>query len=360
MDILFCDRCHESIPDADLESGKAVRVGGKIFHVPCALRRAMPGPGRVLVALLAIGAAAGAAYAVARADATDAKPLPAEMPVAWRRAVASDAAEVAGEQVKALAESQRGLETKVSAEIQRAADGLEKGVKTELQREIAKLDGMMHGSSEAHLSRLEAVERRVEEVAHWAKEVKDIASRAPSPADAVVPQPPPPTVATATPPPAPETPPPAPVAATDPEAQRRHDLELEKWIRDLKDPNNGIAFTATYKLKEMKDLRAVPPLVETLEKHKDYYTRLGAAVALGELKAADAVNALVEAFDDKEELVQQAAAEAFMNITGQDVHFKVASTRKERKAAKETAQRWWKDHEPEVRQRLGQPLSPMK
>src|SRR5438477_9501895 len=91
MDILFCDRCHESIPDADLESGKAVRVGGKIFHVPCALRTAMPGPGRFFVALLALAAAAGAAYAVARAETAAEKPLPRDMPVAWRQTLDEDA-----------------------------------------------------------------------------------------------------------------------------------------------------------------------------------------------------------------------------------------------------------------------------
>ena len=35
-----------------------------------------------------------------------------------------------------------------------------------------------------------------------------------------------------------------------------------------------------------------PALIDTLRAHKDYYTRLGAAVALGELRAADAVPAL--------------------------------------------------------------------
>ena len=34
MEILFCDRCHESIPDADVESGKAVRVNGRVLHLP--------------------------------------------------------------------------------------------------------------------------------------------------------------------------------------------------------------------------------------------------------------------------------------------------------------------------------------
>src|SRR5436190_7413576 len=90
MDILFCDRCHESIPDADLETGRAVRVGGKVLHVPCAFRRAMPGPGRTVVAVLAVFAAAGAAYAVARSENPPVRPEAKEMPAAWRGAVADE------------------------------------------------------------------------------------------------------------------------------------------------------------------------------------------------------------------------------------------------------------------------------
>src|SRR5436190_17170599 len=93
MDILFCDRCHESIPDADLESGRAVRVGGKVLHVPCAFRRALPGPGRTAVALLAVLAAAGAAYAVFRPAAAPepkASTMSSAVPAAWAAAVAED------------------------------------------------------------------------------------------------------------------------------------------------------------------------------------------------------------------------------------------------------------------------------
>src|SRR5262245_29751170 len=66
VEILFCDRCHESIPDADLESGRAVRVSGRVLHVPCAFRRAMPGPGRALTFVLALLALGGTAFVLSR------------------------------------------------------------------------------------------------------------------------------------------------------------------------------------------------------------------------------------------------------------------------------------------------------
>jgi len=123
-----------------------------------------------------------------------------------------------------------------------------------------------------------------------------------------------------------------------------------------------VSFSATYKLKELKDPRAVPALVDTLKTQKDYYTRLGAATALGELKAADAVPALIEALEDKEDLVQTAAGEALTAITGRDTRIMVGLTKKERRQLKDEWARWWKDNEPTVRQRLGQasPTTPPK
>ena len=218
--------------------------------------------------------------------------------------------------------------------------------------------------------RIESNDRRVTEIAGWVKEVRDLAARsaaaapvvappgaaagmtptapAPAPGDGTTP---PPAVA----PPGPSGTPPATDRPRDPEAQKRHDAEVDRWIERLKDPDNGLSFSATYKLKDLKDLRAVPPLLETLKLHKDYYTRLGAATALGELHACDAVAALIEALDDHEDLVQTAAGEALTTITGRDSRIMVGLSKKERKQLKDEWARWWKDHEPEVRQRLNQP-----
>ncbi len=143
--------------------------------------------------------------------------------------------------------------------------------------------------------------------------------------------------------------------ATDPETQQRLDGELARLLKMLKDPDTSRSFSATYKLKELKDLRATPALVETLLKHKDYYTRLGAATALGELKACDAVPALIDALDDKDELVRVAAGEAIATIRGEATKPLVGLTKKELRTVKDDLARWWKEHEPAVRTRLNQP-----
>jgi hypothetical protein len=357
MDILFCDRCHESIPDADLETGKAVRVGGRVLHVACALRRAMPGPGRAFVAVLAVLAVAGAAYAVAKVE-TDSGPavLPAKMPADWLASVSSESSrQVAQELDKALAKNREDIKEDLRATVEQKSREIETNLASHQREAIAKLDGEVRGFTEAQLHRFESQEKRLSELSQWVKEVRDLSQRtagAGGGAATVPPTPPAPTNEGPTPPP---NPPVAGPPTLDPEAQRRHDQELEEWIKKLKDPVNGIAFTATYKLKDLKDLRAVPALVDTLKSHKDYYTRLGAAVALGELKACDGVVPLLDAFDDKEDLVQQAAAEAFTTITGFDPKFAVASTRKERRAVRDLSSKWWREHETEVRARLNQP-----
>ena len=107
-------------------------------------------------------------------------------------------------------------------------------------------------------------------------------------------------------------------------------------------------------MKDLRDLRATGPLVETLRTNKDYYTRLGAASALMEFKACDAVPALMDALDDKEDLVQTAAADALLAITGHDAKWVPALTKKEKKAKREEWAKFWKENEATVRTRLGQ------
>ena len=365
MDILFCDRCHESIPDADLETGKAVRVGGRVLHVPCAFRRVLPGPGRWVPVALALLAVAGAAYAVVRAEHAD-KPEPADMPAAWRERLADDVdARVRGAVTAALDKQRIDIQHDLDARVQKSADDVEGRIRTAVAESSGKLDGKVTAFTDATLRRFESLDQHMVEITDWVKQVK----ANPPHAEATVAVAPPPPAATP-PPSGPAAPPSGPVAPPptagsgstplDPEAQRRHDDELSKWVAALKDPNPGISFSATYKLKDLKDLRAVPALIDTLKTYKDFYTRLGAAAALGELKACDAVPALLDALDDKEDLVQQQAAEALTSVTGQDPAFRVGLTKKERKAIKEQWSRWWKENETEVRRRLNQPAAPGK
>ena len=374
MEILFCDRCRESIPDADVESGKAVRVGGRVLHVPCAFRRAMPGPARTLTLLLALVGAAGAAYAVSRVSAKDeGRSTDAQLASQWRKDVGDGAARATQDVTKALADQRAAFEARLAQDA-KARDDQMASLRLELEKTLAGLRGEVNAYTDGMTHRIESNDRRMAAVEAWVKEVRDLAARSAAaapvvapPGGATGPTPTGPTPAPGDPAPPPPggVPPgmpgtaPATDRARDPEAQKRHDAEVDRWIERLKDPDNGLSFSATYKLKDLKDLRAVPPLIETLKLHKDYYTRLGAATALGELHACDAVAALVDALDDREDLVQTAAGEALTTITGRDSRIMVGLSKKERKQLKDEWARWWKDHEPEVRQRLNQP-APVK
>ena len=362
MEILFCDRCHESIPDADLETGKAVRLGGRPLHVACALARATPGPGRLLTFVLAVLGAAGAAWAVVRLAQTPAHTDDAALAAQWRADIDRAVARVQPGIQKGLDGLGADLKAGLGQEIGKARDEIAQAQRIAMERAVATLDGKVDAYVEANLRRFEANERQLQEVAGWVREVRDLAARSAA-TTAVVP----PTRAPEPTPAAPPSPPPGPAAqppprSVDVEAKRRHDAEVDLWISRLKDPDTGVSFSATYKLKELKDPRAVPALVDTLKTQKDYYTRLGAATALGELKAADAVPALIEALEDKEDLVQTAAGEALTAITGRDTRIMVGLTKKERRQLKDEWARWWKDNEPTVRQRLGQasPTTPPK
>ncbi|MBL9086112.1 MAG: HEAT repeat domain-containing protein [Planctomycetia bacterium] len=355
---LFCDRCHESIPDADLECGKAVRLGGRVLHVACAFRRAMPGPGRALTFLLALAAGAGAGFAIVRVQALEAERRAAPKVVSaddlarqldaldGRIRATFDANRAAtAEQVKALGLDLRDANVK-------SLDAATASLRAELQRQ-----------ADATVSRFEANEQQLASIKEWVGEVRARAAALaqPRPAEsAAVPPAPVPAPAPPTPPavepPGPQVAPPAPGRpAVDPEAQARIDDELARLLKMLKDPDPSRSFSATYKLKELKDLRASPALVETLLKHKDYYTRLGAATALGELKSCDAVPALIDALDDKDELVRVAAGEAIATIRGEATKPLVGLSKKELRTVKDDLSRWWKENEGAVRTRLAQP-----
>lgn len=356
---LFCDRCHESIPDADIENGKAVRIGSDVLHVGCAFRRAMPGPGRRLPLLLALLAGAAAAYAVVSVR---------DLKAARDDDRAGAAAYARADHLEKVVEGLRGdLRAAVAAqgeatanEVRRVADDLRSAGGRSQEALAGLLRSEAARQADATASRFEAVEQQLATLREWVSDVRRRAAevaRAPAdPGPAVTPPappaPPPPTEpAAGDPPPAGPTPARPPV---DPAVQRERDAELARLLKMLKDSDPARSFSATFKLKELKDLRAVPDLVDVLRTHKDYYTRLGAASALGELKSCDAVPALIEAIDDKDELVRVAAGEAIATIRGEPTRQLVGLSAKDRRAVRDDLAKWWREHEAAVRTRLGQ------
>jgi len=74
---------------------------------------------------------------------------------------------------------------------------------------------------------------------------------------------------------------------------------VEPLIAALKDENASVRRSAAAALGEIKDVRAAEPLIDALKRDENTGVIQNAAVALGELKDARAVNALLIALDDK-------------------------------------------------------------
>jgi hypothetical protein len=128
-----------------------------------------------------------------------------------------------------------------------------------------------------------------------------------------------------------------------------------RWISRLDDEDEDIVFSATIELARLRAKEAVPHLIRVLRNHADFYARLGAATALGELTAADAVPSLIGALDDKDDLVRTAASEALHRITKQDFKFVSGLKQEDRVAIQRKWFDWWRDNETAVREQLARP-----
>jgi hypothetical protein len=356
MEIRFCERCQESIPDGDFDTGRAVRVGGRSVHTACAVGRALTltGPRAWIGFLLALFGAGAGAYLLIRGN--DAPPPPEGVPpVVEARIVevAAQARDAAGEDAKEALKQEReqdrkwedGAVSQLRQEILEARQVIEARI-AEGERQAGEALGDLK-------TRLARLEQGLEVVNAWMRSVAERAEReAAASRTPEVPEPAPPTGTDPTGPgPAVEPTPAEPTPVVDP----KHEEKLKRWIEVLGDPNEGKAFSATLELSRLKDLRAVPPLVRTLQTHKDYYVRLGAATALGELKAVDAVPALIEALEDRDDLVRTAADESLRAITEQDFGYSAALPANERRRIQGQWKKWWKTGEEELRTKRNQP-----
>lgn len=350
MEIRFCDLCHESIPDADFETGRAVAIDGRTMCVACGLKRSLSlaGPRSWLTLLLGLYAAGVTTWLLVK-----------------RGDVAQEMrAESAGTLAQAEAGTRRaveGLETRLA--------GVADGIRPQLDR-LSQDQGLLAAKLEADRSALhsrldllqgrsEAVERQSREVHEWLRELKARAERelaqpkpvepTPAPAPPVPPEPAP----APAPAPAPEPPPEA--ASPKPDAPTADPAELDHWIDLLQDPNASIAFSATISLARLKDLKAVAPLVKALRTYKDFYVRLGAADALRELKACDGVPDLIDALNDNDDLVRSSADMALKGITLHEEPFAPSLGRQELRRLQTAWRKWWKENEAATRERLKQP-----
>ncbi len=357
MEIRFCSVCNESIPDGEFDAGRAIVSGDSSQHVACALQRSvqMSGTRSWMTFLLALGAAVVSTYLlVAKLNEPTEPPKMAEVPEVVEQRLA-----------QALRDSESRLDAAISDSGQQMKDEFQKNLETRLAQHgatvrdatVEAMDGLLRRSSDKLDSRIRAnndmvlkIHQRIADIVDWKIRIQREADQLRLDLDAAkerepVPAPTPPVEEKPAQDPQPE----------EPAVDAAREKEVDRWIKRLRDSDEDIVFSATIELARLKALRATPHLVDVLKKHKDFYARLGAATALGEIQAVDSVPALIEALNDKDDLVRTAASEALHRITGKDFNFVSGLTKNERIRIQRSWRAWWKDHESEVRRRLDQP-----
>lgn len=355
MDIRFCSVCNESIPDVDFDAGRAITAGGRSQHVACALERATQASSARSwgTSLLALYAAAVTTFLlVAWLGREKAPGEPTSVPEVTQARI-TEATQASERRLVDLLEKR--FEAFHSVLVREDIEPRVGMVSTSLRDEIQALDKRSAGSDVVLDERIAAigkrqdgVENQVTLLTQWHDAIQRQADALEEGLRRVNERPAAPT------PPAQ----PAPDAGSEPAepaVDAAHEAELTKWLKALTDPDPDLVFTATSELGRLRDLRATAQLLDVLTNHPDEFPRAGAAGALGTIRAADAVPALIEALLDKDELVQAASGDAVEKITEQRFDFASGLALRERKNIQRNMRKWWKENEAAVRERLGQP-----
>ncbi|MDF1699995.1 MAG: HEAT repeat domain-containing protein [Planctomycetota bacterium] len=355
MEIRFCTVCNESIPDGEFDAGRAIVSGDRAQHVSCALQRSvrMGGARSWLTFGLALAAAVISTYLlVLKVNEPKEPPKMVEVPEVVEQRLADALRETETRLDAAISDSGRGmkeefqksLETRLTRHGATVRDATVEAMDELLRIGSDKLDSRIRSNNEMILK----IHQRMADIVDWKisiqreaeqlrRDLEAAKERQPVEAPAVT-----------------EEQPDVPAEPSQPAIDEAREKEIDRWIKRLRDADEDIVFSATIELARLKALRATPHLVDVLKKHKDFYARLGAATALGEIQSVESVPALIEALNDRDDLVRTAASEALHRITGQDFNFVSGLTKNERIRIQKKWRAWWKDHETEVRTRLDQ------
>jgi HEAT repeat protein len=117
---------------------------------------------------------------------------------------------------------------------------------------------------------------------------------------------------------------------------------------DLASPNAGIRWQAVVGLGDTKDPEVVPSLLPMLT-DKDVFVRMACARVLGDMGQNAAVPGLIDALEDAEAPVREAASIALRTVTGKDLRFDPLGNEADRAKKVKAWREWWKklQEEPE-------------
>lgn len=342
VEVLFCDLCNASVPEHDLQVGKALRHHGRVIGACC-------------LGALRSGGTAQHSPVAARTEART-----------WPLALIMLAAVAAGtlhldQRIEAeRTERQQDLErltadVRERSEVLVAMDGTVDGVAESIRTGIPQLQQQLVGVQEAlqalAAGGMRASQAHDEALATLRAELDGLARKQvdPVPAlqqlDAAVqslamqlaeqraqPVPPPAMPQPGDVPPARQEPSQAPPAGGLPP-------ELAHQVARLADADPAVRFDAVDELVRSKHPLAAPALLP-LAKDGDLFVRRLAVEGLRHFRTAPVLDALVTALADPEELVRETAWRSLQEMTGQKLPFDAAASREVRSRAQRAWAEW--------------------
>lgn len=118
------------------------------------------------------------------------------------------------------------------------------------------------------------------------------------------------------------------------------------WVShlpELKDASAGNRWNAVTILGDTDDPRVVPYLLPMLS-DQDVFVRMATARVLGDLGSAAAIPGLIDALSDGQAAVREAAVVALRLLSGRDYRFDPLGKEGDRKKAQNSWRKWWADN----------------
>lgn len=109
---------------------------------------------------------------------------------------------------------------------------------------------------------------------------------------------------------------------------------------DLKDPNSGVRWNTVADLGHTGDPGVVPYIIPVL-KDVDTFVRMEAARVLGNFQETSAVGPLIDALEDEAEVVRGEAVTSLRKITGENFRFDPQAKESERNKRVRSWRDWW-------------------
>ncbi len=375
MEITFCDVCNESVPQADLDQGLAIHHKGRVICARCeaAMSPLMPrspeetaligeveprtsadettvvepvpiparalaggpsvprrlGAGTAIACIALVLSAAGVAFLWDRVEnqrraferVERSQEAARTGVLAMEERLASSMAAVASN-VEKTSERLQGLGTRIDELGSRGREGNDS-----LREDLAGVARRTQELEEA-LSAIERAELELVRLATVAVDLQDELARLAKRVDRAE--------ATRR-----EVKPEIRVSAPE-------EPSWKDFVDDLESANSGVRWQAVQSLGGARD-PAVVEILAPMLRDADIFVRMATARVLGDLGARSAVPALIDALEDSEASVREAADVALRAISEQDFQFDPGAKDAERQKRVKAWRDWWKKASEEAR-----------